>query len=157
MRVRAILALALVLAVALPALPYDVVTSGHIFSEAEALGMYRSEALPARISPPFWTPTVVEVSEAEKAILEYLKANQRYKNSRMTQMYDAYKHQYIGFTSQGHRCIYVNAFTTDGYPRLGDSWQERLVSVLDGGELFFQVSVDYDQLRVLKVWVNGVA
>jgi hypothetical protein len=155
MRLRsAFLFLALpVLAVSL--LAFNVAGAGYVFSKAQALSMYQKGALPSTLKPPFWAPTAVEASQAEDAVLAHLRSSKRYSRSRMVRMYDDYRHQYIGYTSHGRRCIYLNAFPRSDYPHLGKAWRERLISVQDGGESFFQVLIDFESRKVLEVRVNG--
>jgi hypothetical protein len=68
---------------------------------------------------------------------------------------ESYFRQYFGITVAGRRLIYINAFAEeDGNP--SSSWQDRLVSICDGGFSSWGVLYDPAEGTFSDLRTNGI-
>ena len=66
-----------------------------------------------------------------------------------------YKRQYVPFVnSKGEKKVYVNCFCT---PHPFDYWKKSLVEVMDGGNCFFQLTLNLSLKQCEELQINGYA
>ena len=91
------------------------------------------------LSEPYWAPSVVDVANAESAIV----GDQGELDHRR---------QYAGFTEDGDRKILVNGFCSDE-----SYWTHDLVFIMDGGECYFTAIYNVDTAELESFSFNGDA
>ena len=103
----------------------------------------------------FWTPSEEDILKLEGGLAGYLSQNseQFYRQPPVWERLDAYQRQYFGIERDGKQVIYGNYFCDN----LGMDWRQDLVTVLDGGECFFQVEYDVEGGKFIWLMVNGEA
>ena len=104
----------------------------------------------------YWTPEQAQVRELEAALIPFLEANFSLDDWRYGFWDDleSYKRQYYGVTfERGTPLIYANYFCVDEF----DYWRTGHVSVMDGGECFFQVLYNPATEEFSDLRVNGYA
>ena len=104
-------------------------------------------------SASFWTPSESDILILEESIAVYLSENSFLFNGEPPEgeQLAAYKRQFIGIEHDGSRIIYGNYFCNS----LGIDWRQKIVSVDDGGDCYFQVKYDVDSGMFTMLMVNG--
>ncbi|MDB5431235.1 MAG: hypothetical protein JWP35_2351 [Caulobacter sp.] len=101
---------------------------------------------------PYWTPTLMDVGEAETALGPYLrKAALPERAVGLVDKAGRYRKQFVGVTMSGRRILLLNA-VCDASINLHDHY----VIVADGGDCFFQAFYDIDTHRFVGIDVNGL-
>ncbi len=101
---------------------------------------------------PYWTPSQEQVDQLEKKLPAYLKGQVKSHSELLKIDLSKYKRQYFGYSLNGKKVIYVNAFCHSF-----DYWEKTLVFVFDGGKCFFQATYDPEVGEFLNFSVNGDA
>jgi hypothetical protein len=131
-----------------------LVDTGVIFS-AQQLERSADAYRMLGITPPYWTPSFEDIARVERQLKPYLAGETNPQAKGIDTKPGSYKRQYLGYTNDGRRWIFVNSFcerwTKD---RL---WREDIIIVFDGGPCFFTVRYDqsnsqFDQLRINGPW-----
>ncbi len=101
----------------------------------------------------YWTPGKADIMELESGLESYLQqeASQGYPD--LWQRLPEYKRQYFGLVENGRREIYASFFCET----LGKDWKRDFVSVLDGGDCFFNVRYDANTDTFFDLDVHGEA
>ncbi len=120
---------------------------GIIFT-AEQIGSQKFVTAPG----PYWTPSQEQVDKLEKKLPAYLKDQLKSHSEPLRIDLSKYKRQYFGYSLNGKKVIYVNAFC-DYF----DYWKTTFVFVFDGGQCFFQAAYDPETYKFLSFSVNGEA
>ena len=104
-------------------------------------------------SAGFWTPSENDIIILEESIAVYLseKSFLFYGEPPEGEQLAAYQRQFIGIEHDGSRIIYGNYFCNS----LGIDWRQKIVSVDDGGDCYFQVKYDVDSGMFTMLMVNG--
>ena len=125
----------------------EVEPRGIIFS-AEQIKSQKFVRAPG----PYWTPGQEQIDQLERKLPAYLKY--QYKNHSRHPKIDLskYKRQYFGYSLDGKKVIFVNAFCHSF-----DYWKKTYVFVFDGGQCFFQATFDPETGNFLSFSVNGDA
>lgn len=100
-------------------------------------------------SGPYWTPTQKQVDKLENELPAYLKDQLK---KPLKKDHSKYKRQYFGYSLNGKKVIYLNAFC-DYF----DYWKTSIVFVFDGGQCFFQATYDLERDKFISFSVNGEA
>lgn len=101
---------------------------------------------------PFWTPSQEQVNTLEKSLPAYLNEQSKIHPKLLKIELPKFKRQYFGYSLNGKKVIYVNAFCHSF-----DYWKTTFVFVFDGGECFFQVTFDPAAGKFVNFSVNGDA
>jgi hypothetical protein len=111
-----------------------------------------------------FTPTKNEIDSAEMMLKEHLKdmiidtggimaaQNLELLHRNM----DEFRRQYFGYTLEGHRILYINAFCGQE-KQLNQLWLSEFLRVFDGGSCFWQIKFDLITGKLFELWVNGEA
>jgi hypothetical protein len=91
-------------------------------------------------SDAYWTPSVVDIADAETAILQ--------DEGEL-----GHTRQYVGFLEDGQRKISINGFCDD----MGYDWEHEPVVVDDGGDCFFTAVYDMETGALEWFTFNGDA
>jgi hypothetical protein len=104
-------------------------------------------------SDSFWTPSEDDILILEEKLGGYLSQNISLFNYHepVWERLGDYQRQYIGIQSDGSKIIYGNYFCDNH----GKNWRQEFVSVLDGGNCYFQVEYDIQQGDFTMLMVNG--
>jgi len=104
-------------------------------------------------SDGFWTPSEDDILILEEKIGEFLSQNSSLFNygEPVWERIGKYQRQYIGLQRDGSEIIYGNYFCDNH----GKNWRLEWVSVLDGGNCYFQVEYDVQQGDFILLMVNG--
>ena len=97
----------------------------------------------------YWTPGTAEIIQAESLIASYLKEHAPAIHLKLK----TYKRQYAGVVIDGKRCVFANFFCKDH----GREWKKDEIIVEDGGDCYFQITVDLTLKRCFNLHVNGEA
>lgn len=96
-----------------------------------------------------YTPSLQEVEKGLKLLKAFLK------ESEYMLSFEDYKTQWIGYKDEaGKKFLWVNAFCSDYFE---DVWKETLVEADDGGNCFFNASLNLEMEEVFDFRVNGEA
>ena len=153
---RSLGALALIAAIVTVAGAQEKAESQGVVIPAERMPELRREFRIGPVDAPFWTPTDADVQRAETALKRSLSASWNPTQRQIASQLDGYRRQYVGFTMNGRRAIYVNAFCEHHWKR-DPGWKTQFVLVLDGGECFFQATYVVPTDRIIDISVNGRA
>jgi hypothetical protein len=94
--------------------------------------------------------------DQEKYFEEEKKKTPKYRSYRNAFLIDLlkYKRQYVpAINDKGEKVVWVNCFCS----RWGENWKERLIMVEDGGNCYFNLSINLTTGKYSKLKVNGVA
>ena len=97
----------------------------------------------------YWTPGTAEIIQAESLIASYLKEHAPAIHLKLK----TYKRQYAGVVIDEKRCVFANFFCKDH----GREWKKDEIIVEDGGDCYFQITVDLTLKRCFNLHVNGEA
>jgi hypothetical protein len=149
------LSMVIALAVPGPAMSQEhplLVDTGVIFS-AQQLERSADAYHLLRVTPPYWTPSFEDIAQLERQLKNYLAGATTLQAKALATKLESSKRQYLGYTNDGKRWIFVNGFceswTKD---RL---WHEDIIIVFDGGSCFFTVRYDQSNSRFDELMVNG--
>ncbi len=129
-----------------------------VIPEAEG---YKVERPCSRRSPgaitAVWRPDSALVARIEKALAPLVQGALERSPwaGKVTGTADAYYRQYVGVVIDGRRIVYVNAFRSPGGAPI--SWELRLATMCDGGELSFGVEYDVEADRLQHLAFNSRA
>ena len=101
---------------------------------------------------PYWTPSQEQVDKLDMKLPAYLKDQSKSHSKHLKIDLSKYKRQYFGYSLNGKKVIYVNAFCHSF-----DYWKKTFVFVFDGGQCFFQATFDPEADKFLSFSVNGDA
>jgi len=101
---------------------------------------------------PYWTPSQEQIDKLEKKLPAYLKDQAMSHSKPLKIDLSKYKRQYFGYSLNGKKVIYINAFSHSF-----DNWKNTLVFVFDGGQSFFQATFDPEANKFVSFSVNGDA
>ena len=104
-------------------------------------------------SDNFWTPSNSDILKIEDQIVEFLHQNHNFFSYQppVWERLDQYQSQFFGLKREGKQIIYGNYFCDN----FGKDWKREFVSVLDGGECYFQIEYDLHRGEFIKLMVNG--
>lgn len=122
-----------------------LVDTGVIFS-AQQLERSADANRKMGITPPYWTPSSEDVARLERQLKPYLATTPQAKAQSS-------KRQYLGYTKDGTRWIFVNSFCE--WWMKDRSWHEDIFIVFDGGPCFFTVRYDQSNSQFHELRVNG--
>jgi hypothetical protein len=97
----------------------------------------------------YWTPGTAEIIQAESLIASYFKEHAPAIYNKLK----TYKRQYSGVVIEEKRCVFANFFCKDH----GREWKKDEIIVQDGGDCYFQITVDLTLKRCFNLHVNGEA
>jgi hypothetical protein len=110
----------------------------------------------------FWIPTASQIREAEAALVPMFALRKQQglpmPNEPQTDYPFYYRHQYIGFTRNGKRLIYLNAYPSgdeDEYLALKYKIVEAPVNACDGGRYFWGALYNPASRTIDAVDFNG--
>jgi hypothetical protein len=96
----------------------------------------------SRITPeasgPYWIPTSAEIDEVDHRLWNLMEDRAR-AHLPIPRPLMQYKRQYIGFTRNGERLIYVNIADSGSVRRVHSSLLERPENMCDGGDSFWGI------------------
>lgn len=108
-----------------------------------------------------WTPSTEDVRTLESRLGDYLKSH---LHDSLVGPLDDYRKQYGGFTRQGRRFIYVNAYfapahgsTFQSTPSSDEYWLRSPVIICDGGTSAFGIVYDVEAGTFEELEFNGYA
>lgn len=102
----------------------------------------------------YWTPNAEDIAQLEANLPAFLEANAEQFNRDIVAELPDYIRQYLGYTVEGQRLIYVNAVCGHG----GNyDWRNELIGVEDGGDCYFQVVYNFETGEFSELIVNGQA
>jgi hypothetical protein len=103
----------------------------------------------------FWTPSAEDILQLEESLTEYLSQNSIYfiQQPPVWERLDEYHRQYVGLERGGKKIIYGNFFCDS----MGLDWRETFIVVIDGGECYFQIEYDVEDMIFIMLMVNGVS
>jgi len=129
-----------------------VVDTGVIFS-AEQLERSTDDYRALGITPPYWTPSVADIARLERQLKPYLAGETTSQAKTIDTRPGSHKRQYLGYTNDGRRWIFVNSFcerwTKDR------SFLEDFQIVFDGGPCVFTVRYDVSNSQFEQLRING--
>lgn len=101
----------------------------------------------------FWTPSENDILFLEENIVAYLSQNATLFNYQepVWERLGEYQRQFIGIHRDGSNIIYGNYFCNN----MGKNWRQEFVSVLDGGNCYFQVEYNLERRMFTRLSVNG--
>jgi len=102
-----------------------------------------------------WKPTEDDLVNALDTLKHDASAWER-RIGRNLRAFREYRFQYYGLREKGRRIVYLNAFCS-AFWDAAPGWRESLVTVMDGGNCFFQAKVAADTLELIALDVNGEA
>jgi hypothetical protein len=111
----------------------------------QRLGLVEAEA--------YWTPSQDDITKLEEQLGPYLQQAAGERWPELWQKLSGYKRQYIGIVENGHRKIVVNFFCDI----MGRDWKREPVTVLDGGDCFFNVTYDVGTGVFSDLYIHGEA
>ena len=129
------------------ALPKNVKPQGVIFS-AEQI---KSQKF-VRFPEPYWTPSQEQIDKLERMLPAFVKAQSKNHSRHPKIKLSKYKRQYFGYSLNGKKVIYVNAFC-----HAFAYWEKTFLLVEDGGQCFFQATFDPESDKFISFNVNGEA
>jgi hypothetical protein len=136
-----------------PAPAGRLIDTGIVFAaEQTAAARPDGRALPG----PYWAPGDAEIAAAEARIATTFASMSNERAYRISTNLPTYKRQYLGYTIDGRRFIYANAFCVDHWQR-DPAWPARLVEVDDGGACYFSLHYDIEGDRIDRLSINGEA
>jgi hypothetical protein len=94
----------------------------------------------------YWMPTVDEVMTT----FEVVRARTWPDHPNIGRQLHAYRYQVVGIVLGGKHALYFNAFC-----QASGDWQTKLVAVKDGGDCYFQLTMDPATRAEVKLTVNG--
>jgi hypothetical protein len=105
-----------------------------------------------RFPEPYWTPSQEQIDRLETKLPTYVKEQSKHHSRHPKIEISKYKRQYFGYSLNGKKVIYVNAFC-----HALDYWEKVFVAVKDGGQCFFQATFDPESDKFVSFSVNGEA
>lgn len=102
---------------------------------------------------PYWEPSIRQISELESALPKYLREDSP-NNTFPNRNLKSYGRQYFGFSQNGKKMIYLNAFCD---PARFPGRKTGRVRVLDGGRCYFNVLYDPEKQLFSQLMYNGEA
>jgi hypothetical protein len=97
----------------------------------------------------YWTASEAEVTKFEVGLSAFLQRARPPEAPDLHKAAPGYKRQYFGITKDGKRLLFVFFFC-----RPLPGWQEKPVSVDDGGKCFFEVTYDPKADKYERVYVH---
>lgn len=117
----------------------------------------------------FWIPTANQLSEIDSILVKAIKEKNRPSQKRLNiSTYKDYYRQYICCVlSNGDSIVYINAACSIGSYSIEDSegnatrkrmdWQHNVIEVMDGGDCYWQVWINYFRKNYKYLTINGLA
>jgi len=117
----------------------------------------------------FWIPTANQFSEIDSILVKAIKGKTRPSQKRLNiNTYKDYYRQYVCCVlSNGDSIVYINAVCSIGGYSIEDSegnvthkrrdWQHNIIEVMDGGDCFWQVWINYSRKNYKYLTINGLA
>ncbi len=111
-----------------------------------------------------WEPNSMDIEAAHDLIEIAIKDNKfNFLAKPIKQNFKKYYRQYIPYINKnGDRIIEVNAFCKiPEYPVDGDiksmDWEKKYVNIMDGGECYWQIKLNLDQMKYFDLNINSNA
>ena len=152
--------LSMVIALAVPGTAMSqehslLVDTGVIFS-AQQLERSADAYRKMGIMPPYWTPSSEDIARLERELKPYL-AGETTPQAKVigSTKFGSYKRQYLGYTNDGRRWIFVNSFCEWWTKEKGRLWHEDRFIVFDGGSCFFTVRYNQSNSQFHELKING--
>ena len=126
---------------------------GVIFTAEQAAASLR--AIGGNITDT-WTPSNAAIAQFEAALPTFLQSAHNdwlRPDPPIWERVPEYKRQYLGIVEAGEEIIYANFFCKS----LNESWHEQLVTVMDGGDCYFQLKYNPATGEFFDFSVNGEA
>ena len=104
----------------------------------------------------YWSPTESDINALESGLASYLQEkSDRFftEDVPVWERLDQYNRQYAGMVIEGKNIIYANYFCNS----MGLDWRNEFVTVMDGGDCFFQFMYDVGAGEFFDLQVNGSA
>lgn len=117
----------------------------------------------------FWSPTKSQMNEIDTIIINGIRENSKdYYNNLSPNTYNDYYRQYVCYIlPDGDSIAFINAICRitehpvedkhGQYYFIKDDWQHNLIYVMDGGDCFWRIWVNFSKKKYLRFIVNGVA
>lgn len=113
----------------------------------------------------FWTPTQNQLVMTDSIVKQAIRENGKdYYSHLKPDSLKQYYRQYICYIdAKGDSIAFINAFLKidflplPGDVRKRDDWQFNLIKVLDGGDRYWQIWINFSEKRYYNFNVNGEA
>ncbi len=102
-----------------------------------------------------WCPSPDQVMSAEAGLKAFLRTSAAWHSSRIRTDLARYKRQYTGFVTKGRKVVHIQFFHPDSPPVRDGSWSTTFMTVMGGGDLFFNLRWDPATERYSDLWVNA--
>src|SRR5258705_13063160 len=105
-----------------------------------------------------WTPTQVEVRNAEKLLPQYLNSRDAASGLRGTRIrteLPRYKRQYWGVMRGARRAILISFYHEDTAAVQKELWLRGIVTVMGGGDQFFRITYHMQERRFDSLQINA--
>jgi hypothetical protein len=89
----------------------------------------------------------------KKAVLENSIITDSSRSYRRLLNIESYNRQYHAYSMKGQKLVFVNCFCGD--PKYFPYWKKELVTVLDGGNCFFNVIINLSTQSHVQLRING--
>lgn len=104
---------------------------------------------------PYWDLQTKQVTDLEAQLHSFLAHHADPRAKTISAKLRSYYRQYLGFTREQRKMIYINAFCEPMGPT--DRFSQELLVVDDGGDCYFQVRYDPEKRVFSELYINGVA
>jgi hypothetical protein len=117
----------------------------------------------------FWSPTNDQMNSIDSIIVKGIQENQRDFYRRLNPAsYKSYYRQYVCYTlANGDSMVYIRAICEVGdYPMEDkngqlyfkrNDWQNKFQTVMDGGDCYWHIWINFTKRKYLRFIVHGLA
>ena len=103
----------------------------------------------------YWQPTKEDVAAFERGLLAYLKNQPLPHLSKILLRLSDYKRHYRGIMAKHKKVLMVSFFFRENSVVTSGNWEQSVVAVCGGGDQFFRIKYDIQNVTYYDFWVNA--